>query len=95
MGRGQRMSGVLFVVCNMVMMRLLIEVMQWGGYPYGMLGILSYGLLLRGFVFFSGVNALYMLYARIMRKGQPAMFMVGSIMAFFIANVLFALVMVL
>lgn len=93
--RGQRITALLFGVCNIFMMRLMVELMIWFGLSQGALGVLSIGLLLRGFLYFSVVHCLYLLYAYVVRKGAPAMFMSGTVMAFMAVHGLFILVMVL
>ncbi len=93
--KGQRLSAVMFGAGNIVMMRMLIDLMDWFDVGEGVFGLLPVGLFLRGLIYFSVVHFLYLLYAFAVRKGAPAMFMTGTIMALMVAHGLFVLIMVL
>lgn len=91
----QRFMAAGFVACNMVMMRLMAELMVWIGYPKGLLDILSIDMITRGFILYSVVYFIYMIIGLYSPRSSGTLFMGMSISLFFTASVLFAVVMVL
>lgn len=93
--KNHRLWAIGFVICNMVMMRLMAELMVWIGYPTGVLDILSASMITRGLALYSAVYLFYMTVALYSPKSSGTMFMAMSISLFFTASVLFAVVMML
>ncbi len=93
--KNQRPWAVLFVICNMLMMRMLGELMQWIGYPTGFFPLLDLNLLTRGQLFYCVIHFLYLIIALYAPKSNGAMFISMTISLIFTGAVLFSLVMVL
>ncbi len=93
--RHQKPWAAGFVVCNMIMMRMLIELMLWFGHPLGFFTLLDIDLITRGLLLYSGVSVLYLTLALYSPQSNGTMFMAMSISLFFIATILFSVIMVL
>lgn len=93
--KNQKLWAAGFVVCNMIMLRLMAELMVWIGYPLGMLPLIDMPLMTRGFILYSIINVLYLTIALYSPKSDGPMFMAMSISLFFVASVLFSVIMVL
>lgn len=93
--KNQKLWALGFVACNMVMMRLMAELMVWIGYPSGVLDILPYDMMTRGLAVYSVIYLTYMIIGLYSPKSSGTMFMAMSISLFFTASVLFAVIMVL
>ena len=91
----QKLWGVGLAVTNMIMMRMLIELMGWIGYPDGFFGLLDYSLLTRGLALYSLVYLVYLTIALYSPKSEGPLFLGMSIGVFFTASVLFSIIMVL
>lgn len=93
--RHQRFVVLAFLASCMLMMRLLIELVQNSGYPYGFFGLLDVPLFLRGVGVYSVFYALYLLLAFFSPGSFKVVLMAASITIFFVAAVCSTIVMVL
>ncbi|MCD8497375.1 MAG: hypothetical protein LRZ85_04405 [Alphaproteobacteria bacterium] len=93
--RHQRLIVLAFMAACMVMMRLLVELVQSLGYPYGIVGLLDAPLLERGAAVYSLFYLLYLLIVRFSPSSYKVVLLAASITIFFAASVSAAIVMVL
>lgn len=93
--KGQRLLALGFMGANIVMMRLLVELMVTIDYPFGILPLLDYHIFYRGLVIYSVIYFLYVLIAMFSPRSEKVVFMAASISLFFLATFAFTLVMVL
>ncbi len=93
--KGQYLVIIGFIVSNIIMMRLMVELMGSIGYPHGIFSILDYHVFYRGLVFYSIVYAAYMALV-FFSPGTQKIFLLGaSISMFFFTSFAFAALMVL
>lgn len=93
--KNQKLWAAGFVASNMLMMRMLIELMGWMGFTNGFLPVLNNSLFDRGLITYSAVNFLYLVIALYSPKSESPMFLSMSIGLFFGASMLFGIVMLL
>jgi hypothetical protein len=91
----QKAMAALYVVCSMVMMRLMIELMASIGYPFGLIGILDAPVALRGQIVYHIFYAIFMALAYFSRETRGALLLAAALSMFFITAVVFSIVMVL
>jgi len=83
---GQRMMSALFVGLSMVMMRLMVELMDFIGYPNGFFGIMpQYNAFDRGLLVYSAYYVLFFVMAHYSPGSRGPIFMAASISMFFMA----------
>jgi hypothetical protein len=92
--KDQRFWVLAILAANMLMLRMLVELMHQGGYSQGIFGLMAMPALHRGMLVYNILDMLYLLYACIGRM-SGALFMGASLSFFFIAAVTSAIVMVL
>lgn len=90
-----RWWAVSFVGACMLMMRLQAELMTYGGYDYGIMGLMTAHVHSRGLVTYSVFYTLFLLMAHYSPRTQGIIFMAACISIFFIAMFTAMLVMVL
>lgn len=93
--KGQYMVAMGFVLANVLMMRLLVELMGSIGYSYGIFPLLDYHIFYRGLAFYSFVYLLYMALVYFSPGTQKIFLLGASISMFFFASFAFAALMVL
>lgn len=84
-----------FFIASMVMMRLLVELMQSIGYPYGIIGLMATPIHTRGLIFYSAVYLIYILFFHFSPNAKGTLLMAASIAFFFAAFFATAFLMVL
>lgn len=91
----QRGWTIGFLLCGMIMMRMLIELIESTGYPTGILPFLHASAFQRGLAVYSVFYMLFMILAYYSPKTDKHVFMSGAISMFILASVICTLVMVL
>lgn len=92
--REQRFWVVSTIAACMIMMRLLAELMESIGHPNGILGLVSFPVLLRGQLVYVLFFMMYLLYIQFFKTTGPIL-MAASVGLFFMTFFTFAAVMVL
>ena len=93
--RNQKLWAAGFVVCNIIMLRMMAELMTWIGYPTGFITLLDVDLITRAMILHSAICLLYLTIALYSPKSDGPMFIGMSISLFFVTSVLFSVIMVL
>ncbi len=84
-----------FVVCSMILIRLLAEFMIHIGYPHGIMGLMSSNVHTRGLIVSSIFYIILFLIAHFSAKTQGVVFMAACLTFFFAIFVIASLVMLL
>lgn len=92
--KDQKLLAAGYVVGNMIMMRLMAEMMDVIGYERGLLGFWQLPVLLRGLIVYHGSNLVFFALAAYSREGG-VLFMAAALSMFFLTAVVFSIVMVL
>lgn len=93
--KNKRIWMAAFMICNMVMMRLLVELMTSTGYEHGILPFMTSHVFDRGLVVYSIFYMLFCILAHYSPRSDKHVFMGASITVFFIAGVTATIVMLL
>jgi hypothetical protein len=93
--KNQRILAAGFVLCNMLMLRMIAELMDWIGYPSGFLDIWDLPALQRGFWIYGAGYFLYLVIALYSPKSEGPLFIAMSITLFFVISCVYALSLVL
>lgn len=91
----QRIPAVIMVAGCMVMMRLQVELMEFIGYPHGLIGFMGSYVFYRGLAVYSVCYAVYLILAHYSPGSKGSIFVAASISMFFIAFFMSSVVMVL
>lgn len=93
--KGQRLVALGFILANMFMMRLIIELMYSIEHPFGILPILDYPLFFRGLASYGLVYIFYMALGYFSPRTERVFFLGASVSLFFFASFAFAILSVL
>lgn len=84
-----------FIAGCMVMMRLQSELMEYGGYDHGILGLMTSHVFSRGLVTYSVYYMLFLIMAHYSPRTEGVVFMAACLSIFFMAMFTTVVVMLL
>lgn len=84
-----------FVICSMLIMRIISETFLYIEYPTGILGIMTSNVYSRGLIVTSIFYMLYLIVAHYSSKTEGVVFMAASLTFFFAIFVTCSLIMLL
>tara|TARA_B100001093_G_C26056009_1_gene688427 strand:- start:31 stop:378 length:348 start_codon:yes stop_codon:yes gene_type:complete len=74
-----------FVIGSMIMMRLQVEIMGYGGYENGIMGVWGIGVHARGLIVYSTFYIIFLLLAHFSPNTKGVVFMAACLGLFFMA----------
>lgn len=93
--KGQRIKAVLFVLSCILTLRLQIELMEEIGYPDGILPLIDYSPLHRGYMTYGAFIAVFLILSHISREKDPYVFIAAAITVFIAAFCVSSFILVL
>jgi hypothetical protein len=93
--KGQRFWTISFLLCSMLMMRMLVELMESIGYKNGIAGILSSDVFDRAIIVYSIFYMLFLILVHYSPGARGAIFYGSAISIFFMAFFTSTLIMLL
>ena len=93
--KGQRFRATMFILSCILALRLQVELMREIGYPNGLLTLIDFPLLERGFIAYGAFIAVFLSLSYMSRERDPYVYMAAAITVFIVAFCVSSLVMVL
>lgn len=93
--KGQRFKGVMFILTCVFALRMQVEFMQEIGYPTGILPLLDFPMLERGYISYGAFIATFLILSHFSREKDPYVYIAAAITVFIAAFVVSSLVFAL
>lgn len=81
--RGRRIIAVFFLIATMIMMRLQVELLEFIGYPYGILTLIDWSVFLRASFVYNAFNAGFIIFLCLSKEANTPLVMAAAMSAFF------------